>query len=1325
MRNLRIVQHQVWRAPSEITAVAWDTGRDEVLTTLGPSRANHRIQLVRVVSRGTATSDIECVCVASWDSPSPNPDLALDRIVDIHHFGDILTTCLVMSGGDIVIVREADDLSASRDHPHIEIVGSIDAEITAARWSPDDELLAITTNDNSVLWMSRTFDVVAEATRTAEDLKASKHVSVGWGRRETQFQGRGAKARTLRDPTIPEKVDEGILSPNEDGRTTISWRGDGAYLAINSLEPGSRRVIRVYSREGVLDSVSEPVDGLEGTLSWRPSGNLIAAVQRQHENVDIVFFERNGLRHGHFTLPGTLSTRKTLDDVTLEWNSDSTVLAVILRDRIQLWTTGNYHWYLKQEIFTGTKCSCLAWHLEKPLRSVVSTQNELLLSEQLFVIARGPISPPNDYGAVAVIDGPTLKLTPFRTANVPPPMALFEIAASSSIIDIAFTADNSAFAVLHHTGVDYYRFMTNSGRSLSPSLLGVIEFAEDEASLQGSLQGEKSFQIALSGNHTIHVLQKSENGLRILSRQLNKSDSWLEMAADSVWSIGSYGRPSSGTQAYAQDASGNFFDISSGVLQGLPFKIPVHVPWNELVDTGDELFAVGLSRGGHLYANSRQLTKSCTSFLVTSNHIIFTTSSHFVKFIHLAGVEDLEVPPDDPENDERCRSVERGARLITAVPTNMTLIMQMPRGNLETIAPRAMVLEGIRRLIDAKDYKSAFSFCRTQRVDMNILYDHNPEQFLANVPLVIDQLRDTAHIDLFLSSLREEDVSQTLYKDTKRHNRDKTSFSVEGPMSRSSTKPSVTSSKVNTVCDAVLKCLRSRKEASFQNIITAYVCKNPPALDDGLRVVVELMQEDEALAERAVEHMCFLVDVSTVYDHALGLYDLNLALLVARQSQRDPREYLPFIHNLHEMTQLRRQFAIDDHLGRQEKALGHLRALKAFDELQVYVKKHNLYTTALGLYRYDDDQIKILTDLYASHLESVSRFREAGLAYESIGNFTKATTCYRTAGASSWRECLFAAQQQIPPLSGPALSDLAGDLAEALYEAKDYTAAATIQLEYLGSIEVAIRYLCKGYHFADAFRLVSLRNRPDLLGTAVDSGLADALSSSTEFLADCKAQLKAQVPRVLELRRKAVEDPLGFYEGERPFAGAAGEMPDDVSVAASSRLSTSASLFTRYTGKSGSVGTVGSNVSRATSKNRKREEKKRARGRKGTIYEEEYLVNSIRRLVERVESTKDEIERLIFGLVRRGMTERARAIESLAVEVVEACKTGILDIWPAGTQTQEIKDAAVPDGDGKSVEDGLRVAGGMAVLQDSLIARNVRQEPPLISSFAKLSILGS
>jgi elongator complex protein 1 len=80
----------------------------------------------------------------------------------------------------------------------------------------------------------------------------------------------------------------------------------------------------------------------------------------------------------------------------------------------------------------------------------------------------------------------------------------------------------------------------------------------------------------------------------------------------------------------------------------------------------------------------------------------------------------------------------------------------MPRGNLETIYPRALVLASIRKSIDEEDYLSAFLSCRSQRVDMNIIYDHNPTQFVDSVGAFIAQVGKAEYIDLFLSQLRYE-----------------------------------------------------------------------------------------------------------------------------------------------------------------------------------------------------------------------------------------------------------------------------------------------------------------------------------------------------------------------------------------------------------------------------------------------------------------------------------------------------------------------------------------------------------------------------------------
>jgi elongator complex protein 1 len=64
------------------------------------------------------------------------------------------------------------------------------------------------------------------------------------------------------------------------------------------------------------------------------------------------------------------------------------------------------------------------------------------------------------------------------------------------------------------------------------------------------------------------------------------------------------------------------------------------------------------------------------------------------------------------------------------------------------------VLAGIRKSIDKMHYKRAFLACRNQRVDMNIIHDHAPEQFIANMGTIVDQIEKVEHIDLFLSQLR-------------------------------------------------------------------------------------------------------------------------------------------------------------------------------------------------------------------------------------------------------------------------------------------------------------------------------------------------------------------------------------------------------------------------------------------------------------------------------------------------------------------------------------------------------------------------------------------
>lgn len=273
-----------------------------------------------------------------------------------------------------------------------------------------------------------------------------------------------ARADPLAVPWLCSRVD--------DGRVRVRWRGDGAWLAVSSLETtpesdGARalRRVRIYSRVGEHSSTSEPVPGLEGALAWMPSGELIAATQRRivapvegaegdKEELRVVFFERNGLRRGEFDLREERADRARVRE--MEWSAGSEVLGVWIEREdeqgvkehagafsalsvlpsppfesstdsrspraVQLWHRSNYHWYLKASLSPFLSSSSpspsapllspqsrgLAWHPEKPLSLALVA----LIGVETYALCwdtlRSERAAPLDDGTVAVIDGGAL-----------------------------------------------------------------------------------------------------------------------------------------------------------------------------------------------------------------------------------------------------------------------------------------------------------------------------------------------------------------------------------------------------------------------------------------------------------------------------------------------------------------------------------------------------------------------------------------------------------------------------------------------------------------------------------------------------------------------------------------------------------------------------------------------------------------------------------------------------------------------------------------------------------------------------------------------------
>ena len=120
---------------------------------------------------------------------------------------------------------------------------------------------------------------------------------------------------------------------------------------------------------------------------------------------------------------------------------------------------------------------------------------------------------------------------------------------------------------------------------------------------------------------------------------------------------------------------------------------------------------LGLAKSGKLYVSTsdeetRTIATNAISFAVTPNFAIFTTNAHEAIFVPLSSLSRLFDQPNGGSSKETTpsewivRKVERGSRIVVAVPSSMSLVLQMPRGNLETINPRPLVMEVVKHDLD-------------------------------------------------------------------------------------------------------------------------------------------------------------------------------------------------------------------------------------------------------------------------------------------------------------------------------------------------------------------------------------------------------------------------------------------------------------------------------------------------------------------------------------------------------------------------------------------------------------------------------------------------
>lgn len=149
---------------------------------------------------------------------------------------------------------------------------------------------------------------------------------------------------------------------------------------------------------------------------------------------------------------------------------------------------------------------------------------------------------------------------------------------------------------------------------------------------------------------------------------------------------------------------------------------PEHCFWATCSVVDDTRLFVGHAYSGKLYyvaPGSRPilLANNANSFSIGSGFVIFTTATHDAQFVpvmtlvrHAENMQKeqealpLEIGSSATQLSSDTwekRRVERGSRIVTVVPSTMSLVLQMPRGNLETINPRPLVMEVVKADLDS------------------------------------------------------------------------------------------------------------------------------------------------------------------------------------------------------------------------------------------------------------------------------------------------------------------------------------------------------------------------------------------------------------------------------------------------------------------------------------------------------------------------------------------------------------------------------------------------------------------------------------------------
>nr|GLL22347.1 elongator complex protein 1 [Ipomoea trifida] len=1039
-----------------------------------------------------------------------------------------------------------------------EIVGRVEGGVKCISPSPDGDLLGIITGFGQMLVMTHDWDVLYEMGINGlhEDIDTNEpSYSSNYSFESTiSWRGDGKYFATLSMAEGSPQLDKKIKVWERESGKQHSFSESKAFMGTSvDWMPSGAKIAAVCDRK------------------------------EEHKCPSIVFFERNCLERSSFSLNEEIDVTVENLKWNSSSDLLAAIVRSEKYDSLRIWFFSNNHWYLKQEIRYAKEDGVkFMWDPTKPMQLIywtvggqISTcsfnwvtavmENSVALVVDDCKILVTPLSlsliPPPMYlfslkfpSAVQNMAFCTKGSKNHLAASLSDgSLCILELSELSTWEDLedkefdveAASVDMICGSYLHLVWLDSHKLLTVSHLShdhsnpktkfsvkdgLGAYHLQEMEFVCSEDHIPGSVtcsgwQGMISNQISVEGPV-----------IGLVSDTVNNFSTYIQFDGGKVVE---YISKSVGARVLHKRNDLNFQSSC---------------PWMNLARIGGPLphksLLFGLDDNGRLHVGEKIVCNNCSSFSFYSNsadqtvtHLILTTKQDLLFIVDINDIEQKDVAAEYgnflPISSNRrgedqkiyINIWERGAKIAGVLHGDESAIMlHTNRGNVECIYPRKLVLASIMNALLQQRFKDALLMVRRHRIDFNFIVDAcGWQSFLQSAGEVIKQVNNLSHITEFVCSIKNENIIDTLYKNYLFV----PSLTKAQDVESGDVKDYGSKNKVSSVLLAIRMALEEHVAESPARelcILTTLAQSDPPALEEALERVkvlreMELSDSDDPRrthypsAEEAMKHLLWLSDSEAVFESALGLYDLNLAAMVALNSQKDPKEFLPYLQELESMTTVLMQYSIDLKLQRYEKALKHivLAGDACFEDCMNLMKnKPQLFSLGLQLIT-DSTKRRQVLEAWGDHLSAIKSFEDAATTYMSCSCLEKALKAYRACG--NWCGVLTVAG--LIKLGSEEILQLAQDLCEELQALGKPGDAAKIALEYCGDVNTGVTLFVSAREWEEALRIALLHRRNDLVLEVKNSSVECANTLISEY-SEGLEKVGKYLTRYLAVRQRRV-----------------------------------------------------------------------------------------------------------------------------------------------------------------------------------------------------------